>query len=372
MKEIGIYIHIPFCKSKCFYCDFLSFENMQEKFEIYTNTLVLEIQNAKFLKDYKIKSIFIGGGTPTILSEYMLGDIIKELMKYNIDKNAEITIEANPGTLNKSMLETLKSFGVNRLSMGLQSCNNDMLKKLGRIHSYEVFFENYNEAIKCGFKNISIDLMFSLPQQTNEMWVDTLERITSLNPNHISAYSLIIEDKTVFSELYNKGKLLLPNEYVDRQMYEDLKKILKVNNYSQYEISNFSKPNYESIHNITYWERGNYIGFGLGSHSFFDGERFNNTTDFEKYIAESDKTENRISLSEEESIEEFIFLGLRMTKGISISKFQKEFQKNILDIYGNKIFSLKQNKFLDIKDDRIFLTDKGIDVSNMVFTDILV
>lgn len=372
MKETGVYIHIPFCKSKCFYCDFLSFDNMQEKFEVYTNALVLEIQKAEFLKDYKIKSIFIGGGTPTILEPYMLSNIIKEIMKYDVDENAEITIEANPGTLNTFMLKKLKSLGVNRLSMGLQSCNDDMLKSLGRIHSYEVFLENYNRAINCGFENISIDLMFSLPKQTNEIWVDTLEKITSIKPKHISAYSLIIEEKTVFYELYNKGKLIIPNEDVDRKMYEDLKNILKQNGYIQYEISNFSKPKYESIHNSIYWERGNYIGFGLGAHSFFEGQRFNNTCDFEKYIILNDKTENRISLNKEEAIEEFIFLGLRMTKGISISKFQREFGENILNIYGNKILKLKENNLLDIRNDFIFLTDKGIDVSNMVFTEILI
>lgn len=373
-SDVGIYIHIPFCKSKCFYCDFNSFHANNGEFEFYKNILIKEISSFEKLKNYNIKSIFIGGGTPTIIPEEYINEILEAIFNYNINRDAEITIEANPGTLTYEKLKNLKSFGINRLSIGVQSLNNKILKNIGRIHTKEEFLKNYEDAISVGFNNINLDLIFSLPDQKFSEWKDTLKNIISLNPKHISTYGLILEEGTKFYEMYQNGNLNLVDDYLDRKMYYYAKEILSINGYEQYEISNFAKSGFESKHNIIYWTMENYKGFGLGAHSYLDGIRSSNTTNFNKYL-NSDGDVSKLEdykniLSEKDKIEEFMFLGLRLSKGISIEDFNKKFNKNIYDIYSDVIKN-NLNKGLITVTDRIYLTEKGKDISNTVMADFL-
>ena len=357
---ISLYIHIPFCKSKCKYCDFLSFPK-SEYTNAYKDALLKEI-NAFDCSD-TVKSIFIGGGTPSFIDSSIIAEIMQSLGKFNISKNAEITIEANPGTLTENKLKTYKQNGINRISMGLQAWQNSLLKTLGRIHTREEFIENYYLTSKY-FDNINTDLMFSLPDQTFEMWLETLENVTALKPKHISAYSLIIEEGTPFFNM----DLNLPDEDTDRKMYHSAIKYLADKGYRQYEISNFAIPGYESVHNTVYWQRGNYKGFGLGSASLIDNVRYKNTENINSYIKGTTITEEEI-LSKEDAMAEFMFLGLRMTKGISISEFSKEFGIDPLDKYKSVIN--KYSNYIIINKDRLYLTSEGLDISNIIFADML-
>lgn len=370
----GIYIHIPFCKSKCNYCDFLSFYGAEEKYKVYKDTLIEEIKNCKELEKLEIETIFIGGGTPTVLPPAYIFEIMDVLGSYNISKNAEITIEANPGTLNHGTLFILKQAGINRLSIGLQACQNNLLKKIGRIHNYEEFLKNYNEAVKMGFDNINIDLMFLLPNQTLKHWNQTLNNISNLNPTHISTYSLKIEEGTTFFKMYENGKIKQDDD-LDREMYYLAKEILQSNGYGHYEISNFSKKGYESRHNTKYWKRQSTLGFGLGAHSFFENKRYHNTIDLDKYIKSRGRrgviTEDLKYITVADSIEEYMFLGLRMLEGVSIDEFETLFSENIFDMYGEKLSKLSKDGLIKRQGDKIMLTEKGIDLSNIVFTEFI-
>lgn len=374
-KEIGIYIHIPFCESKCGYCDFVSFSSKEDRFALYKDALIKEILRFTQLKKYEIKTIFIGGGTPTVLPPYFIAEILETLYKYNINKKAEITIEANPGTLNINMLRVLKESGVNRISMGLQSWQNKLLKILGRSHRLEDFLQSYNNAIKVGFTNINVDLMFSLPEANFKDWVYTLKNIVAINPSHISIYSLIIEENTAFYDKYEDNRLILPSQEQDRRMYHFAKNYLGKNGYNQYEISNLSKTGFECKHNIIYWTRKEYKGFGLGAHSFLNGVRSNNTKNLDKYIdalkSEDNILENIESISPKDSMEEFMFLGLRLTEGVSKKLFQKEFNIDIENIFGAIIQKNISKGLLKAEKDRIFLTQKGMDISNSVMSEFL-
>ncbi|MEA5084540.1 MAG: radical SAM family heme chaperone HemW [Lachnospiraceae bacterium] len=373
MKQLSIYIHIPFCKKKCLYCDFPSFSGCENIYEDYVNSLVSELgDNASEYTEYEIATIFIGGGTPTVLPPKQLGRILDMVLsKYNVRNDAEITIEANPGTVNAQIFKELKSMYVNRLSFGVQAWQNSLLTSLGRIHDNETFVRNFNEARDVGFKNISCDLMFSLPNQILSDWEETLEKIMRLNPEHISAYSLIIEDGTPFKEMYEKGMFKATDDVLDREMYYLAKEMLKDKGYNQYEISNFAKQGFESRHNIVYWNTKEYLGFGLGAHSYIHGERFHNTYAMSDYINSKGNRvklrENIEILSKEEKMEEFMFMGLRMTEGISISEFKKRFNSNVEDVFKDSVDYLIDQKLLYKKDDMLALTDKGIDLSNFVF-----
>lgn len=358
---ISLYIHIPFCKSKCKYCDFLSFPDTKY-INAYKKALLNEI-NAFDCANDSIKSIFIGGGTPSIIDSNIIAEIMEVIGKFNTEKNAEITIEANPGTLTEEKLKTYKENGINRISMGLQAWQNSLLKTLGRIHTRESFLESYELACKY-FNNINIDLMFSLPDQNYEMWLETLENVTALNPQHISAYSLIVEEGTPFYDM----ELNLPDEETDRKMYHSAIKILTEKGYTQYEISNFAKEGFESVHNTVYWQRGNYKGFGLGSASLIDNIRYKNTENIYDYIKGITITENE-ALTKDDQMAEFMFLGLRMTKGVSISKFKKEFNTDILLKYKSVIN--KYRSFIIIDGDNLRLKTDGIDISNMIFSEMI-
>lgn len=378
MKSVSIYIHIPFCKSKCFYCDFLSYPNMNKFYKQYLDALILEIKNTVLLfKDYQIETIFIGGGTPTILPSFYIQEIMKNLdLYYNLSKCKEITIEANPGTVDYNKLVELKKLKISRISFGLQAWQNRLLKKLGRIYSQNEFINNLNLSRQAGFDNINVDLMFSLPTQSIEEWEETLNKVVELKPEHISTYALIIEDNTVFGKLYAENKLEVTDEVIDRQMYYRAKQILKHNGYIHYEISNFAQSNFESKHNLVYWQQKEYISFGLGAHSYINKMRFHNTYDFDKYI---ECSKNKKDITEDietndilDEYAEFMFLGLRLIKGVSKAEFKLKFNKDIEQIYKNQLDECKNYGLLEEDDNNIYLTNKGIDVSNIVFEKFLI
>lgn len=372
-KELSMYIHIPFCKEKCHYCDFLSFKDKDKYFLDYKNALLKEISDfaTQSKSKYLIKTIFVGGGTPSILPLGYIGDIM-ELIYDNFDvcSEAEISIEANVGTLSIEKLKHFKDSKINRLSMGLQSSHNHLLNKIGRIHSYEEFLINFENARNIGFENINIDLMFSLPTQTLQDFKHTLNDICSLEPEHISTYSLILEEETKFFEMYEKNKLSLPSDELDREFYYLALEILQKNKYDIYEISNFSKDNKKCRHNIVYWERKEYIGFGLGASSLIEDSRIVNTNSLVDYInLKNDKIiEN---LSKEDMYSEFMFLGLRMTRGIFKSDFHREFGVDISTIYGTQIDKFIKNGLIVQNGDCLKLSSKGIDLSNYVFCEFI-
>ena len=372
-NPVSLYIHIPFCVRKCLYCDFLSFGSMDKYFEDYVNALCEEIkQNASDYSDRTVSTIFIGGGTPTILKPKEIGKIMDAVMsKYDVADNAEITIESNPGTMDRAKLNELKQMYINRLSIGLQAWQDRLLKRLGRIHSCEDFRRNYIEAREVGFKNINVDLMFSLPGQTVADWKETLNNVIFLNPEHISAYSLIVEENTPFYDMRESGAIKETDEDTDRDMYYSARDILSGFGYNRYEISNFAKEGFESRHNEVYWRTEEYRGFGLGSHSYTDGERYHNTTDFGEYIISKGEIKRLVKdieiLTEDEKQEEFMFMGLRMSEGVSDDIFKRRFSKSIYDVYGNEINELKSEGLLLSDKGRLFLSDRGIDVSNQVF-----
>ena len=373
MKEVSLYIHIPFCKQRCFYCDFPTFSGKDHLREEYVDALIKEIRD-KCTK-YLIKTIFIGGGTPSYLGENELEKLLKTVSELNLSKNIEYSMECNPGTVNEEKLKIMKKYGVNRISFGLQSCNDELLKNIGRIHTFKEFLENYKLARKIGFDNINIDLMYGLPNLTIEVWKDTLEEICKLKPEHISAYSLIIEEGTVFYNLYEKDKLKLPSEDDERIMDKMTKDILISNGYHQYEISNFSLKNRECEHNKVYWSLDEYIGVGSASSSYINGYRLTNESNIGEYIrrvkSNEDTVVDKYKNLREDEIEEFIFMGLRMLSGIDLLKFNRKFGVDIYSIYKNVIEKNIDDGLLIINKDRMYLTTKGVELSNRVMSDFI-
>ena len=373
MKEISLYIHIPFCKQRCFYCDFPTFAGKERFREEYIDALIKEIKEK--CSDYLIKTIFIGGGTPSYLEENELEKLLMAVSKLNLLDKLEYSMECNPGTVNENKLKIMKKYGINRISFGLQSCNDNLLKKIGRIHTLEEFLENYNLARKVGFDNINVDLMYGLPNLTIKDWKKTLEKICELKPEHISAYSLIIEEGTVFYKLYEKDKLELPSEDEERIMDKITKDILKANGYHQYEISNFALDGKECEHNKVYWSLEEYIGVGSASSSYMDGYRFANTSNINDYI---EKISNNVSVvidkyenSIEDEMEEFVFMGLRMVSGIDLLKFEKKFGVDINSIYKEIIEKNIKDGLLVVQKNKMFLTAKGMELSNSVMSDFI-
>lgn len=373
-KSLSLYIHIPFCKQKCFYCDFPSYARLEDLKEDYVKALCKEIKDKA--SKYKIKSIFIGGGTPSYLNEDEIEQVLSEISKLDLEDNMEFTMECNPGTLTEEKLKVMLKGGVNRISMGLQAVQNSLLKEIGRIHTFKVFEENYNLARKVGFKNINVDLMFGLPNQSVEEWEESLRKIASLEPEHISAYSLIIEEDTGFYKLWENNKLLLPNEEEERIMYSKTKEILASYGYKQYEISNYAKEGYECYHNKVYWKCEEYLGLGSASSSFINEKRIKNIEDVKTYIERINKNESIIDEvienKNKDNIEEFIFMGLRMLEGINLSEFKNKFNTNIEDMYKEVIEKNINNNLLIIENDRLKLTSKGIELSNSVMSDFII
>lgn len=394
-KTMGIYIHIPFCVRKCEYCDFLSGVGTVKEMTSYVKALILEIKSYA-RKRYPVSSIFFGGGTPSIIGETYIISIMNAVKDtFIIEEGAEITLEANPGTLTREKIRGYRKAGINRISLGLQSTNNEELKALGRIHTYEEFLAGYEIVRQEGIGNVNIDLMSGLPSQSVVSWKNTLKRVVALKPEHISAYGLIIEEGTPFFGLYagddekrEAGEVTkyLPGEMEEREMYHLTKKILKENGYARYEISNYSKKGYECKHNIGYWKRTNYIGFGIGSSSMMDNVRFANQTDMHLYIegkemqgSESDSSgragerggAKEEKLSVKEQMEEFMFLGLRMIDGVCIGEFERQFEVSFQDVYGTVMENLVDKGLIVNEDYSIRLTEAGIDVSNYVLAEFL-
>lgn len=371
-SPMEIYIHIPFCIRKCDYCDFLSGPSGPKEQADYVQALLREIQAVEEGEGRSVSSIFIGGGTPSVLDERFLGDILREIRnRFKMKEDAEITIEVNPGTANIGKLQAYREMGINRLSIGLQSPEDRKLKILGRIHNYGQFLETYQEARTVGFDNINIDLMSAIPDQTYEGWVKNLRTVAELEPEHISAYSLIVEEGTPFAA----RKLNLPDEDTEYNMYEATAQILKEYGFEQYEISNYARKGRECRHNVGYWTRQDYLGFGLGASSLYGKERFANTADMKKYLENSRNPEKirekEPSLTREDEMAEFMFLGLRMTKGISKADFQRCFGCTIESMYGEVLEKYESMELLLEKDGRIFLSREGIHVSNSIMAEFL-
>ena len=369
---LELYVHIPFCVRKCQYCDFLSGPSDEETKDRYIEALLKEIRAAEHTEDYEIVSVFIGGGTPSALKAEAIASIMRTLQEqFFFCEDAEVTIEANPGTVDLEKLTIYRNVGINRLSLGLQSTDAEELKLLGRIHSYEEFLKSYEWAREAGFSNINIDLMFAIPGQTGEAWRQHLYQVAELNPEHISAYSLIIEEGTPFAE----QNLDLPDEDTEYQMYEDTAEILERYGYRQYEISNYAKQGYMCRHNAGYWQRREYLGFGLGASSLYREMRFSNTRRMQEYLKESrnpDQIRKDVTvLSRNERIEEFMFLGLRMTEGISEKKFEENFDVRLMDVYGDILQKYEETGFMEHIETKWRLTRKGIHVSNHILADFL-
>lgn len=409
MKELELYLHIPFCERKCAYCDFLSAPADLPVRISYIKKLQEEIAyyGAQY-GEYQVSSIFFGGGTPTILEGYQLAAILETVKEhFNITTDAEITVECNPGTLTAGKAEKLVQAGFNRLSMGLQSADDRELHLLGRIHNFAQFLESYDLARKAGFQNINVDLMSALPGQTLKSWQDTLQKVTALRPEHISAYSLIIEEGTPFYERFAEDERireegghprLLPEEDVERQMYELTETFLHTKGYERYEISNYAKPGYECRHNCGYWTRKDYLGLGLGASSLVEHQRFQNTSELKTYLEQEyspqcegqhERIAETIQLQEETGLtqtghhihietldkksemEEFMFLGLRLMAGISRQQFEKKFQVTLNSVYGEGLRKLKGEQLIEEVAGYVRLTEHGIDVSNYVLAEFL-
>ncbi len=383
-KDLELYVHIPFCVKKCAYCDFLSAPaDMQER-TLYINALTAEIREKKEeFRGRQVCSVFLGGGTPSILDTDETGKIFRALYaSFDIGAGAEITVEVNPGTVTEKKAEMWKKCGVNRLSIGLQSANDDELAMLGRIHTYRDFLDTWKTVRKAGFENVNIDLISAIPGQTVPGWERTLRTAAELGPEHISAYSLIVEDGTPFYACFEEeapGLHLppLPDEDTEREIYKSTEKILAEYGYHRYEISNYAKEGCECRHNLGYWERREYLGLGLGASSLIGGYRYRNTSDMGLYLryagdhAGADMYEERERLSVEDQMEEFMFLGLRKTEGISTDTFRETFGKEIDKVYGPQLDKMKDLGLLIVSDGRVRLTERGVDVSNYVFCEFL-
>lgn len=396
-EELSLYIHIPFCVRKCGYCDFLSAPADEKARDRYVQALLMEIERYRGTEtaDRKIKTLYIGGGTPSTLSVKQLECIMQKIKcTFNFYGDIEASLEMNPGTASKEKCRALYQMGINRLSIGLQSTNDMELKTLGRIHSYEDFLNTYTWCREAGFQNINVDLMAALPYQTVESYTTGLRKIIHLAPEHISAYSLILEEGTPFYQKYNSGCYPLPDEDQERLMYRETEQILAQAGYERYEISNYAKKGYACRHNLVYWQGGDYLGLGLGSSSYMDGVRFHNTTDLNTYVNQCAYVEDREELSVQAKMEEFMFLGLRVMAGVSGMEFEKRFGKTMEDVYGDVLRKHEEEGLLRIerkearKEDRkeaaaaepakgktnierVMLTTKGVDVSNYVFADFL-
>ena len=369
---LEIYVHIPFCVKKCDYCDFLSGPADRKQQRAYVQALLAEINGLPSSQGYEVVSVFFGGGTPSVIEEWQIREILLKLKKkFYFSPDAEVTIEANPGTLTRKKLEAYRSAGINRLSLGLQSADNGELRELGRIHTYEEFLDSYFPAREAGFDNINVDLMFAIPGQNCERWERTLRTAAELGPEHISAYSLIVEEGTPFAA----RNLDLPDEDTEYRMYEDTAGILEEYGYRQYEISNYAMPGRECRHNTGYWKRTEYLGIGLGATSLYRNMRFSNTSDMKEYLAaagEPEKIRKDIRhLTEKDQMEEFMFLGLRMTEGIRTEDFDSCFSKTLEEVYAEVLTKYESLGFLENKDGFWRFTRKGIHVSNSILSDFL-
>lgn len=396
-RPLGLYLHFPFCVRKCRYCDFLSFPSGEAGREIYLERLKEEIKaRGAVYQDYNIETLFIGGGTPSLMTGQQLTELLDTVrVSFHVSPVGEWTMECNPGTTDAETLRIYRNAGINRLSFGLQSMNDEELKYLGRIHTAKQFAENYQAARRVGFENINIDLMSALPGQTTASWLDTLNKAAAFEPEHLSAYSLIIEEGTPFWDLYGddrsgeadvdgiitdggggqQGKaaiLTLPDEDSERQMYHLTKRILAEKGYERYEISNYARKGFECRHNLIYWQRKDYLGLGLGAASMVGNRRFSNVSDMTSYMHDWSYCQEEI-LDRKAQIEETMFLGLRCTAGVSDRMFTEKFGQSMMDIYGDIIRKYISEGFLVFypSEGRLAFSEAGTDVSNWILSDFL-
>ena len=406
IKEIGLYIHIPFCKHKCYYCDFVSYANKKKFFKKYVECVKKEI--GKYAREnrimsehglepkYVIKTIYIGGGTPSLIDEEYIEDILKSIRENfeitsNLEENyeaqaeeiknynsqIETPLEVNPGTVTKEKLQKYLECGINRLSIGLQAVQDNLLKEIGRIHAFEDFQTVYKWAREVGFENINVDLMIGLPNQTLDDVKESTKKVMALKPEHISVYSLILEENTKLEDMVIKGKLELPDDEIERKMYWYVKKTLEKHKYIHYEISNFARPGFESKHNSDCWNQNEYIGIGAAASSFMNNARYENTSDLEEYILniENDKPSKNIQLQEllddESKIDEYMMLSLRKISGVNISEFKRKFNQNPIIRYNKILEKLIKEELIEIDGKNIRLSSKGIDLANLVWEEFI-
>lgn len=376
MARFGIYVHIPFCKKKCDYCDFVSFPYGEEMQRKYVDAVLAEIEyrSKNDGAPKEINTIYFGGGTPSFINHEEIIRILDKIKSlYKLAPGCEITIEVNPGTVSREKLRAYKLAGINRLSIGLQSTSDRLLKLIGRIHTYDEFLKTYDEAIKASFTNINVDLMLALPTQTMDELMTSVNEVIKLNPNHISLYSLIVEEGTPLSRKVENGEYELLPEDMERKMYWKTKKLLEKNGYNHYEISNFSKPGYESKHNSDCWNQEEYIGFGLAAHSYIGGIRKSNIESLDEYIKniENKEFDKNVTIHEkqdrESTAKEYMMLGLRKIEGVSISAFERKFGINPLFYFRFEIEKLVNEEIIEVDLDSIKLTKKGLDVANQAF-----
>ncbi len=388
-KGMGLYLHIPFCVKKCEYCDFLSAPATKEIRQAYVNQLEQEIYAAsKTYAKVPVSTIFVGGGTPSVLSPEQVLSLFEQIRsRFLILPDAEITVECNPGTVDAAKLQAYRQSGVNRLSIGLQSANEWELRLLGRVHTMEQFESNYRLARSFGFENINVDIISAVPGQRVSDYERTVQKVLALAPEHISAYSLILEEGTPFFERYRQAEVLrekgkpqslLPSEEEERRMYVRTKELLKSAGYHRYEISNYALDGYECRHNLGYWTRRDYLGLGLGAASLIGNVRFSNSRDLRRYLSldfiqlsMGAAAENREVLSVQAQMEEFLFLGLRMMRGVSAGRFQEQFSKRIEEVYGGVLERQLKEGLIQKTADGYCLTEFGIDVSNVVMAEYL-
>ncbi len=377
MDDLALYVHIPFCLKKCNYCDFISFPNKFDYVEKYTDALVKEIRLYSSVgKKFKLNTVFIGGGTPSSINSIYIEKIMDGIYKYfDTNELKEVTIETNPKTLDKEKLVRYRESGINRISMGVQTLNDNLLKILGRIHNTEDFYKNYDLVRNLGFNNVNLDLMFGLPFQTLEDVIYTLKEVIKLEPTHLSFYGLIVEKGTKFYDLNNRGKLNLPDEDLERAMYHKGMEYLVSNGYEHYEISNFAKKGYECKHNLFYWELKPYIGLGIGAHSNIFGKRYWNFAYIKEYISSLDNGSFPVSgeevIDKDMEMAEYCILGLRLIRGIDKKNFLGRFGIDIKEIYGKIIERHVKGGLLYENENRIYLTKRGLDLSNIVEVDFL-
>ena len=380
-KELELYIHIPFCVKKCSYCDFLSAPATEQTREAYMAALFAEIRGrAGYYDDRIVTSVFIGGGTPSLLSGETVVQLMDEIRKgFCVAEDAEITMEVNPGTATMEKLRIFRKAGINRLSIGMQSAREEELRLLGRIHDFDCFTKVYREAVAAGFENINVDVMSGLPGQTLESYRDTLEKVMHLDPvpQHISAYSLIVEEGTPFAVMAEHGELPLPDEDTERAMYEKTIEILEKYGFHRYEISNYAQKDYECRHNEGYWIRRDYLGFGIGAASLVDNVRFQNKRELAAYVEHPlGCREAQQRLSAREQMEETMFLGLRLTKGVSYKTFEKQYGRSLQEVYGQVIRQNIADGLLTVTyseqgEQFLALTKRGLDLSNYVMAQFL-